>query len=83
MELPQAAVDLQTLADHLRASVSDLVSILQHMSHTQQQSTMRHHMQLLTLQPNPSPSSPTTPQQQFKTQDKNKALQDGANAASG
>ena len=68
MELPQAAVDLQPLADHLRAFVSDLVSILHHMSHTQQQSTMRHHMQLLTLQPTPSPPSPSSPQQQFKTQ---------------
>ena len=76
MEPFQAAVDLQPLADHLRASVSDLIISLQHTSHTQQQSTMRQHMQLLTLQPNPFPYSPSTTQQQLKTQVKNKALQD-------
>ncbi len=64
MEHRQSAVDLQPLADHLRAIVSDLVSILHHMSHTQQQSTMRHNMQLLTLHPTPYPPSPSTPQQQ-------------------
>ena len=74
MELKQPAVDLQPLADHLRASVSDLISILQHMSHTQQQSTMRHNMQLLTLQPNPSPTSPSTTQQQVKARDKKTSL---------
>jgi hypothetical protein len=74
MELPQAAVNLQPHDDHLRASVSDLVSILQHTSHTQQHSTMRHHMQLLTLQPDPSPPSPSTPQQQPKLKPKKQSL---------
>ena len=36
MERPQAAVDLQPLSDHLRASVPDPISILQHTSESQQ-----------------------------------------------
>ena len=79
-ELPQAAVDLQPLSDHLGASVSDLISILQHTSHTQQQSTTRQHVQLLNLQPTPFPPSPSPHQQQLKAQNQNEALQDGAAA---
>ena len=37
IELLQAAVDLQPLSDALRASVSDFVFTLQHMSESQQQ----------------------------------------------